>query len=242
MENVICPRGASRYTVREGDTLEDLARRNRTTQQALRLANEGRDLGALTPGMEICIPPQQLTCVSGDEYTVKPGDSFQSIARAYGISTLELQERNPFVEPSALSAGDVLCVPKRASGGGGTGGGGTGGGTVTPSCPQGNRSGTVRFGETVEAIALRFGVSYLSLLQSNPTLIPGALMPGQRFCVPPVGARKRCPEGGRSYIIGQGETLQSVAADFGIPASRLLLLNQTLAPGDFLPGVVICVG
>lgn len=112
---VVCPRGASRYTWREGDTLRNLAILNGVSEQAIRLANQGRDLSALEPGDELCIPPQQLSCVSGDLYTVQRGDTFSSIAERFGITTLELSERNPFVDPSNLRSGEVLCVPETAA-------------------------------------------------------------------------------------------------------------------------------
>lgn len=237
MENVLCPRGASRYTWREGDTLAALARRNATTEQAIRLANEGRDLDALSPGDELCVPPRPLTCVSGDEYIVRGGETFASIARAFDISTLELSERNPFVDPANLTPGDVLCVPKRGGTGGGTGTGG-----AIRFCPAGYRQGVVRYGETIEEIALRYNVSYQAIRQANPFLTPGRITPGQRFCVPPSGTRLLCNGGGRSYILEPGESLQSVSALFGVSQGRLLLLNPSLAPSDFIPGRVVCIG
>ena len=92
--------------------MRNLAILNGVSEQAIRLANQGRDLSALEPGDELCIPPQQLSCVSGDLYTVQRGDTFSSIAERFGITTLELSERNPFVDPSNLRSGEVLCVPE----------------------------------------------------------------------------------------------------------------------------------
>ena len=43
-------------------------------------------------------PARIFSCLSGELYQVKAGDTFQKIAEAYGISTLELAERNPGVK------------------------------------------------------------------------------------------------------------------------------------------------
>ena len=110
-QQIICPRGASLYIWRQGDTLASVALRNRVTVQSIYLVNEGRDLDALRPGDRICLPPGMYACLSGQAYTVRRGDTFASIAQAYGITTWELIERNPYVDPSNLMVGQVLCVP-----------------------------------------------------------------------------------------------------------------------------------
>lgn len=260
---VVCPRGASRYTWREGDTLRDLAILNGVSEQAIRLANQGRDLSTLEPGDELCIPPQQLSCVSGDLYTVQRGDTFSSIAERFGITTLELSERNPFVDPSNLRSGEVLCVPETVA-------------TPTPPedlptpslpstpsrpstpstpstptpstpsipvrrCPNGYTAGTVQFGQSYADLLLRYNVSYQAFRLANPNLNPSRLFPGQAYCVPPSGSRGLCSGTERSYIIQQNESLSSLARKFNTTQGRLLRINPNLAPGDFIPGRVVCL-
>ena len=115
-QQIVCPRGASLYIWRQGDTLASVALRNRVTVQSIYLVNEGRDLDALRPGDRICLPPGMYACLSGQAYTVRRGDTFASIAQAYGITTWELIERNPYVDPSNLMVGQVQCVPEEAQG------------------------------------------------------------------------------------------------------------------------------
>ena len=50
-----------------------------------------------------------------------------------------------------------------------------------------------------------------------------------------------CAFGSRSYVMGRGEPLYTLTRTLGVQAARLLELNPSLAPGDFLPGRVICV-
>jgi LysM repeat protein len=43
-------------------------------------------------------------------YTIKPGDTPSGIASAHGMTTQELLELNPDIDPSALTVGDELKV------------------------------------------------------------------------------------------------------------------------------------
>lgn len=245
----ICPRGASRYTWRRGDTLSEVALINGVTEQAIRLANEGLDFTSIQPGDEVCIPPRQLTCVSGDLYTVRRGDTFQSIARRFDISTLELSERNPFVDPNELSVGQVLCVPRATAPTPPTPTPPTPSTPPTPPrptppvnrCPQGYTSGSVQLGQSYADILLRYNISYQAFRLANPNLNPDRLLPGQAYCIPPTGTRGLCSGTNRSYVMQQGETLNSVARRFNTSQGTLLRINPNLAPGDFIPGRVICV-
>ena len=116
---VVCPRGTSAYTWQEGDTLESVARDRGITAQSMTLANPDTDFNTLAAGSTVCIPPRIFSCLSGELYQVKAGDTFQKIAEAYGISTLELAERNPGVKESELQIGQVICVPKTETSNGG---------------------------------------------------------------------------------------------------------------------------
>ena len=164
-QQIICPRGASLYIWRQGDTLASVALRNRVTVQSIYLVNEGRDLDALRPGDRICLPPGMYACLSGQAYTVRRGDTFASIAQAYGITTWELIERNPYVDPSNLMVGQVLCVPENQA------------------CPPGNTY-TLDKDETMETTALLLNVSLSALLRANPCLAPSDFKQGACINIP----------------------------------------------------------
>jgi LysM repeat protein len=98
---------------RYGDAPASVARAHGVTPDALRAANPGVDFGLLPPGAPICVPPR-LTCPNGALYAARPGDSFASIARAFGVRPGALADQNPYVDPTALAAGQILCVPPGA--------------------------------------------------------------------------------------------------------------------------------
>lgn len=170
----------------------------------------------------------QVVCTAGSVYTVKAGDTFNSIARALGVTAGELAELNPYVDVSRLSPGQLLCVPGEAQ-------------PEARECPDGYTAGTVQAGETYADLLRRYNISYQAFRLSNPNLSPTSLSAGQRYCVPPEGTRRICPGGASSYIIAEGETLESIAAKLNVTPGRLLRLNPSLAPSDFEAGRQICV-
>lgn len=58
-------------------------------------------------------PPRQvpLTPVSARQHTVRPGESFASIARRYGVKLEALQAANPRANPKRLQIGQTVNLP-----------------------------------------------------------------------------------------------------------------------------------
>lgn len=108
-----CPEG-NYYTIRPGDTLYRIARFYNVSLDDLIEANPGIDPGRLFIGQIICIPlaTPPVTCLEGQgDYTVKPGDSFYSIAQKFNVTVQELINANPGINPQALLIGQTVCVP-----------------------------------------------------------------------------------------------------------------------------------
>ena len=59
-------------------------------------------------GAEECTPPRR------NNYTIKEGDTFQSIAEKVCVTSTELRELNPNVDPVALQLGQRLRIKPRA--------------------------------------------------------------------------------------------------------------------------------
>lgn len=228
--NGTCPSGAGTYVWQSGDTIASVALRFGTTEEALAEMNGSADLAGLRAGERICVPSQQAACPAGEFYTVRRGDTFQSIATAHGIGTWALSEHNPYVDPSELVVGQVLCVPT-ADGARGEAG--------TRACPQGYTAGVVADGQTYADLLIQYGISYRAFRLANPAILPDRMTPGQAYCVPPEALRGLCA-GGEGYVMAVGETLASVASRFGVTPGRMLRINPDLAPGDFVPGRAIC--
>lgn len=204
-----------------------------------------------------------LNCSEENRYTVKKGDTMTSIARAYGVSAAELMALNPYVSPNMLVIGQVICVPERqaapqtspAQAEEGEPDAGTDqtaretpesglcAGPCCALCPEGWTREVVRSGESYTDLLLRYDISLRAMRIANPRLLPGLMIPGQGYCVPPEDQRRSaCPAGSRSYTLTPGETLSSVAGKFRMTEGRLLRLNPDRAPSEFRVGATVCVG
>ena len=246
-----CPKGANAYVLREGDTLAAVAARYGVTEEDIRRINPGI-AAAPTPGETICVP--SLRCPEGALYVVHRGDTFTSIAKAYGITVAQLSAANPFVDPDVIAIGQVICIPVREeeeqppvpdtppaqppqedSGG-----------DITINntnnisvCIQNIVQYEVQPGESYADLLIRTGLSYLLFKLLNPHLLPGNLLVGQKYfapkddlCCAPVSA-------GRSYLMQAGDNLQSAAQALGVSAGALLRSNPHLAPADFTEGTSV---
>ncbi len=94
----------SRYVVREGDTLERIARMFEVSPNTVRWTNNLDRKAVIKPGQELTILP-----ISGIAYTVKRGDTLASIAKATGGDADEIALFNDISGP--LASGMALIIP-----------------------------------------------------------------------------------------------------------------------------------
>lgn len=260
----ICPRGASYYMWKEGDTLTSVAMRNKTTAAAIEMLNPDLNFAAIPVGTEICMPSRALTCPSGQPYTIRNGDTFFGIARRLGITTAELLSRNPGISAEGLMPGQVICIPAQNGSSDVLDGTAQDNNTVTPdtpvldgtaqdnntvppqpvrpvyACPTGYQAQRVQPGQSYADLLVDLNVSYRAMRSANPLLRPGAMVAGTPYCAPPAGTRETCTTG-RRYTMEPGENLTSLARKLNTTKGRLLMLNPTLLPTDFSSGTVICI-
>lgn len=111
--------------------------------------------------------------------------------------------------------------------------------TVQPEPPSAEvRTYIVKQGDTLRSIAAQFGVTVEALLRFNG--LSGAegdrLTLGQRIYIPATAPRPTVVL--QSYTVKQGDTLRSIAAQFGVTVDALLSFNGlSAAEGDRLrPG------
>jgi len=164
-----CP-GGFLYTIRAGDTFFSLAARFNISLQSLIAANPNVDPNRLMIGQQICIPapaPGPGPCPGGFLYTIRAGDTFFGLAARFNVSVQELIAANPGVDPNRLQIGQQICIP-----------------TAPPvECPDGVLY-TIRAGDTLFALAQRFGTTVNAILAANPGLDPNNLQVGRRICIP----------------------------------------------------------
>ena len=100
-------------------------------------------------------------------HVVQAGDTLLGIAQQYGVDYWALLGANDITDADVLYVGQVLTIPVGAS----------------PLAP-GARTHTVRAGETLSGIAVRYGVTYETLLEVNAISDPDRIYVGQVLVIP----------------------------------------------------------
>lgn len=100
------PRGSiSVYTVRQGDTLSQIAKMFNVSVNTIIWANNIKN-GVIRPGDELIILP-----ISGVQHIVKKGDTLSSIAKAYKADAREVAQFNNLALDASLAVGDEVIIP-----------------------------------------------------------------------------------------------------------------------------------
>ncbi|MGC3314618.1 autolysin [Enterococcus faecalis] len=158
-------------------------------------------------------------------YTVKSGDTLNKIAAQYGVSVANLRSWNG-ISGDLIFVGQKLIVKKGASGN--TGGSGSGGSNNNQSGT--NTYYTVKSGDTLNKIAAQYGVSVANLRSWNG--ISGDLIfVGQKLIVKKgasgnTGGSNNNQSGTNTYYtIKSGDTLNKIAAQYGVSVANLRSWN-----------------
>jgi LysM repeat protein len=119
-------------------------------------------------------------------YRIQSGDTLSGIAARFHVSVTALQRANPKIHnPNTIYAGEALNIPGRSD-------------SFQPAPakkPSGTGTYTVRSGDSMGAIASRYGVSLSALERANPQVRnPNVINVGQRLNIP-----------GKSGTVGGGK-------------------------------------
>ena len=185
--------------------------------------------------------PMNTVCPSGSlRYIWRSGDTVAAVATAFGTTVSAMIDVNPTVDFSSVRAGAVICVPSRAL-----------------TCPDSDLY-AIQKGDTLYAIAQKFGISTAALMELNPYVEPTRLAIGQYICVPRQPAQDPCPSGqccekpepapdcasilnaqracSQTDTVKCGETLYDILAKYGMSFAEFSALNPRMAFQALLPG------
>ena len=153
------------YVVRPGDTLSQIARYHSVSIQQLMVANGLWNPNLIRVGQHLVIPaagnytPPSPSCYN--YYVVHSGDSMLGIANYLGVSAWDLAQANGLSDWNYIRRGQRLCVPN----------------VYVPPATSGYY--TVRRGDTLSAIAVRYGVGMYYLASLNGLANPNHIYVGQ---------------------------------------------------------------
>ncbi len=218
------------YRVKEGDTLEKIAKREGVDLHSLRSANKDIDERKLRTGQRLCIPIRTShgkTVEKYATYQVKKGDTLQKIADSFGVDIKSLREINN-LKDDRIVEGQKLKIPARAH----TSAKGT------SKEPSEYEIYEVKKGGRLEHVSRATGVPLRELERLNPELKNAWLRPGTQVKLPKgsmhTKAEGRKEEKYELYTVKRGARLEHVARATGVPLRDLERLNPELK-GKWLP-------
>ncbi len=170
------PAGGTVHVVQWGETLALIAGRYGVTVESIAAANGLANPNFIYVGQRLTIPsagsPGGPYVPGGGTHVVAPGDTLTAIAYRYGTTVGVLAALNGLSNTNFIYVGQVLVLP-----------GGEGQPPV-PSPGSGCASYyTVRYGDTLSAIAWRYGTTISALMQAN-NLYSEFIRQGQQLCLP----------------------------------------------------------
>jgi LysM repeat protein len=178
------------YRVRPGDTVSAIAARTGTSVRAVLAANGLRPTGLIRPGQLLVLPalstpagPRSMgddgSPASGADrrravrpvvHVIRPGDTARALAERYGLPVAAVQRADRLGAAEPIIPGRKVILP---------------GATARPARPVGTTSAhVVRRGETVTAIARRYGVGVAAVLAVNHLKSRTPIQPGRRLLIP----------------------------------------------------------
>lgn len=242
--------GGGTHVVQWGENLASIADRYGTTVAAIVQANGLANADYIYIGQQLIIPtaggmvgpqpaapPGSPAASAGQGYTVRFGDTLTSIALRYGVTVNDLMAANG-LRDSTIYIGQTLVVP-------GQGGGGMAAqmpgqspvGQAQPPMAQQPPASlyAVRPGDTLSAIAYRFGVTVNDIMQYNK-LYSSIIVPGQQLAIPYSYAAGFDRPAGTYYTVQRGDTLAGLALRYGTTVSAILQANNLSQSQFIFPG------
>lgn len=164
--------GGTTYTVKAGDTLYSIAQRFNTTVAKIAAANNLPNVNFLRIGQVLIIPGTSTTPtpppVTSTTYTVKAGDTLYSIAQRFNTTVAKIAAANNITNVNLLRIGQVLKIP---------------GTTATPP-PATSIKYTVKAGDTLYSIAIRYNTTVAKIAAANNITNVNFLRIGQVLTIP----------------------------------------------------------
>ena len=223
------PPSSGRYQIRSGDTLGGIADRFGVSIGDLRnwnnirgnqiIAGDTLVVGSGGSGSagSAAAPAAAPTSGSAIRYRIRSGDNLAVIAKRHGVSIDDLRRWNG-LRGSTIQAGKTLIIGYGSS---------SPASQTTASAPASPPSGggastyVVRSGDTLGAIAQRFGATASDLMAWNG-LRSSRINAGQRLTV---RAPNSAGDAGGQYKVRSGDTLEVIARRFNCTVAELKSWN-----------------
>jgi peptidoglycan/xylan/chitin deacetylase (PgdA/CDA1 family) len=171
--------GQTVHVVQSGDTLYRIALRYGVTVSAIVAANHLSNADLIHVGQVLVIPtsppptsppPTSPPPTSPVLYTVRSGDNLYRIALRYGVTVSSIVAANHLANANVIRVGQVLTIPIGAP--------------PTSPPPTSPVLYTVRSGDNLYRIALRYGVTVSAIVAANHLSNANVIRVGQVLTIP----------------------------------------------------------
>lgn len=173
---------------------------------------------ALIVVLALVIPAQAY---AAQTHVVRPGENLSRIAQRYGTTVQAIMNANGLHNPNYIWVGQRLTIPGGSSGGSG-----------------GSSVHVVRRGETLSAIAARYGKTVAAFVKANGLSNPNHIWVGQRLAIPGGGGTGggTVPSAGTVHVVKRGETLAGIAARYRTTIAAIATANGIRNPNLIVVG------
>lgn len=175
MTELLAASSGTLYVVKSGDTLWAIANRYGVTVQAIASANKITNVNLIYVGQILIIPTGSTTPTppppsTSIKYTVKPGDTLWAIARTYNTTVQAIATASAISNVNLIYVGQILTIPGTT--------------TTPPPIPTPGTTYTVKSGDTLWAIAIRFGTTVQAIASANKIVNTNLIFVGQTLIIP----------------------------------------------------------
>ena len=228
------------YVVKAGDTVSGIAARYGISTASVLALNGLGWKSLIFPGQTLKLSGASAGPGSGTvtgtrpaSYTIKRGDTISGIAGRYGVSTASLLSLNGLTRTSIIYPGQVITL-----GGSSLAVQPVSSVTPLPSDPPStpptsapapviNNTYTIRAGDTVTAIAARFGVTVDAILSANGLTRASIIYAGRSLTIPGVVSAQ------------DGTTVTPLTAEMAANAAIIIQVGRSLGVSD--RGIIIAL-
>jgi membrane-bound lytic murein transglycosylase D len=173
---VLAGRSMVTHTVRQGETLNSLAKKYKTTVAAIRAVNKLSARQMIAAGQRLNVPiqsargadparPQKMA--NPVRHSVQKGETLTSIAMKYDMSIGDIRNSNQ-LRDDALKIGQMLLIPNSRSG----------------AVKTSEKKYIVQKGDNLSQIAAQNNISLERLLELNDLALKERILPGQVIFIP----------------------------------------------------------
>lgn len=165
--------------------------------------------------------------IENNIYTIKSGDTLSEIALEYGTTVSNILSLNPLItNPNLIYPGQNITINTSNSNE-----------SVT------NTTYTVKRGDTLSEIALKYNTTVSNLANLNNISNPNLIYPGQVITINSStnieNGKNSC--GKITYTIKRGDTLSSIARKYNTSVNKLVMLNNISNPNLIYAGNIILI-